>query len=276
MKYRIVTDSSSNIYKMDEVSYSYAPMKIVAGDTTYVDTEHLNIPDMLEGLKAYKGPSSTSCPNVEDWLNAFGDADIILGVCITSNLSGAYNAAMMAKQEYEDRHPGAKVFILDSLSTGPEMELIMEKMIEDIRLEKSFEEIQADIEAYAKKTHLLFSLESLSNFVKNGRVSPAVAAAAGILGVRIVGKASDEGTLQPLHKCRGEKKAILSIYKEMKEHGFSGGKVRLAHCFNEPLANAMKDLILKDYPNCDISILTCSGLCSYYAEKGGLLVGYEG
>lgn len=276
MKYRIVSDSSSNIYKMNEISYSYAPMKIVAGETTYVDTEKLNIPNMLEGLKAYKGPSSTSCPNVDDWLNAFGDADIVVGVCITSNLSGAYNAAMLAKQEYESTHPGAKVFILDSLSTGPEMQLIMEKMIEDINLKKSFEEIKAHIESYAQKTHLLFSLESLSNFVKNGRVSPAVAAAAGILGVRIVGQASDEGTLQPLHKCRGEKKALLTIYKEMKEHGFFGGKVRISHCFNEPMANTLKDIILGDYPNCDISILTCSGLCSYYAEKGGVLVGFEG
>jgi len=119
-------------------------------------------------------------------------------------------------------------------------------------------------------------LESLSNLVKNGRVSPAVAAVAGILGVRMVGKASDEGTLQPLHKCRGEKKAILTIIKEMKEHGFKGGKVRISHCFNENMANSIKELILSEYPNTDIDICVCSGLCSYYAEKGGVLVGFEG
>ena len=276
MKYRIVSDSSSNIYEMNGVSYACAPLKIVAGDTTFVDTKDLDVTKMLEALKAHKGPSSTSCPNCADWLEAFGDADIVVGTCITSNLSGSYNAAMAAKEEYEAAHPGAKVFILDSLSAGPELQLFLEKFLDAVKAEKSYEEIKQELTNYAARTHLVFSLESLSNLVKNGRVSPAVAAVAGILGVRVVGKASDEGTLQPLHKCRGEKKAILTMVKEMKEHGFKGGKVRISHCFNENIANSIKELVLADYPNSDIGIVSCSGLCSYYAEKGGVLVGFEG
>ena len=66
---------------------------------------------------------------------------------------------------------------------------------------------------------------------------------AGVLGIRVVGKASDEGTLQQLHKCRGETKAIISIWDEMKKHGYHGGKVRLAHCFNPQMARALSDTI---------------------------------
>ena len=104
--------------------------------------------------------------------------------------------------------PDRKVFILDSLSTGPELELLIEKYRELIDSGLTFDEIKATILEYSKQTHLLFSLESLSNFAKNGRVSPTLAKAANLFGIRIVGRASDEGELEPMHKCRGEKRAI--------------------------------------------------------------------
>ena len=123
-----------------------------------------------------------------------------------------------------EEHPDARVCVLDTLSVGPESHLIIDKLRELILQGLPFEEIEAQIREYMKKTHLLFSLESLENLARNGRTSPAVAKLVGVLGIRIVGKASDEGTLQPLHKCRGEKRALATIVDEMKKHGYCGGK----------------------------------------------------
>ena len=53
------------------------------------------------------------------------------------------------------------------------------------------------------------------------------------------------------------------------------GKVILAHCLNENAANTLKKMIETDLPNVVVKIGKNLGLCSYYAEKGGLLVGYE-
>ena len=53
---------------------------------------------MVEDLKAHKGKSGSSCPNVGEWLEAFGDADMIFGVTISKNLSGSYNAAQQAAE----------------------------------------------------------------------------------------------------------------------------------------------------------------------------------
>jgi len=276
MKIKLVADSSSNLSAMDGIAYAAAPLKIVTDEREYVDTEQLDVPEMLQELKAYKGKSSTACPNVDDWLETFGDADVVYGVAITSNLSGCYNAGRLAAKEYMTAHPERKVFILDSLSTGPEMQLILEKYQELIAADKEFEEICEEIKAYHEKTHLVFSLASLTNFARNGRVSPAVAAAVGILGMRIVGRASDEGTLEPLHKCRGEKKGLQQLLIGMKEMGYQGGKVRITHSYNLPAANQLADMVRQEYPGCDISIGINRGLCCYYAEEGGLLVGFEG
>ena len=155
------------------------------------------------------------------------------------------------------------------------MTLIVEKLEEMISEGKSYEEICTCIPEYQKKTGLLFMLESLNNFAANGRVSPAVAKIAGVLGIRIVGKASDAGTLEPTDKCRGEEKSLKTILKHLKESGLKTGKVILAHCLNEPAANTLKNKIETDLPNVTVKIGKNLGLCSFYAEKGGLLVGFE-
>ena len=207
-------------------------------------------------------------------MEAFDNADEVLGVAITSQLSGCYNASQVAAAHYIEENPDAKVFILDSLSTGPEMHLILEKYKELLDAGKSFEEVCEEVKEYHKHTNLMFSLESLNNLARNGRVSHVVAAAVGMLGIRIVGRA-ENGQLEPMHKCRGEKKALQQIYKSMKELGYSGGKVRISHSYNENAAEKLAALIKADYPQCDLTIGLNGGLCCFYAEEGGVLVGFE-
>ena len=272
---KIVADSSANLMELKTVAFDAAPLKIITAEREFVDDRNLDLDEMIAFFKSYKGRSQSSCPNPEDWLTTFGDAEDVFCVAITSGLSGSYNAACIAKEMYETEHPGRRVFVIDSLSAGPEQTLFVEKLEELIVAGKSFEEISAYMPEYQKKTGLLFMLESLNNFAANGRVSPAVARIAGVLGIRIVGKASDAGTLEPTDKCRGEEKSLKTILKHLKESGLKTGKVILAHCLNESAANTLKNMIETDLPGVAVKICKNLGLCSFYAEKGGLLVGFE-
>ena len=275
MNYKIVADSSANLFAAEGVDYGYVPLKIITGEKEFYDVPQQDVFEMLEYLKETKQTSSTSCPNAFEWKEAFGEADGVFAVTITSNLSGACAAANQAKLDYEEEHPDRRVSVLDTLSVGPEARLIIEKLRELMTEDLSFEEIDARIRAYMQRTHLLFSLESLENLARNGRVSPAVAKVVGVLGIRVVGKASDVGTLQQLHKCRGQKRAIATILEEMKAHGYAGGKVRIDHCLNLGAAVELKELICKEFLHADVQIGACAALCSFYAERGGMLVGYE-
>lgn len=274
-KFKIVSDSSSDVTKLESVDFSSAPLKIITANKEYVDDENLNIENMVDDLKSYKGKSSTSCPNTEDWISAFGDAERVFCVTITGTLSGSYNAACLAKQMYEEKFPDRKVCVINSLTTGPEMKLIIEKIQELIIEGKTFEEICELIKEYMKDTGLFFMLESLNNLANNGRVNPIVAKIAGFLGIRIVGKASDKGDLQQLNKCKGERKALDAIVGHLKALGSKLKKIRIAHCFNESAAISLKERILKEFQKVSVEIYKCKGLCSFYAEKGGLLIGYE-
>lgn len=272
---KIVVDSSANLSELAGVAFYSAPLKIITSIKEYIDDIRLDVSQMVSDLLENKERTSTSCPNVGDWLTAFGDDEQILCVTISGALSGSYNSAVLAKQTYETQHPERSVFVLDSLSTGPEMVLLVEKA-RDLAIQgMDFSQICSEVTKYSEKTVLLFMLESMRNLANNGRVSPLAAKAAGILGIRIVGKASDHGTLELLHKCRGEKKALQTMFSEMNNAGYGGGKVKIAHCLNAEAAASLRALIQEAFPGTTVEISPCGGLCSYYAEKGGLLVAFE-
>ena len=236
MKTKIVVDSSSSLYALPGVDFACVPLKIVTDEQEYLDDGTLDAVDMARSLRTYKGKTSTSCPNVADWLAAYEGAEQIFVATITGTLSGSYNAALLAAEEYKETHPEARVFVLDSLSAGPELRLLAERLRDLVRIGMEFDEICEAILAYHKHTHLLFSLESLANLARNGRVKPAVAAVARMLGIRVIGQASESGELEVLCKTRGEHGALERIVLELKDHGFTDGKVHIAHCDNPEAA----------------------------------------
>ena len=125
------------------------------------------------------------------------------------------------------------------------------------------------------KLHLLFSLDSLKNLANNGRVSKTVASISGILGIRVIGKASDVGTLEVTDKARGSKNALNTIYNNLIKLGYKGGKVRIHHCQNPEAAATLAGRIRETFPQASIVVGKTTALCSFYAEAGGLLVGFE-
>lgn len=275
-RFKIVADSSADAINFNiNIPFESVPLKIMADDKEFVDDRNLDIKTMVEFLEKYKGKSSTACPSVADYLDAFSDAQYVICITITGTLSGSYNAACIAKNEYEEKYPDRKVFVINSLSAGPELKLAIEKAAELILNDMNFDDICNTLSDYINNTGLVFSLECLNNLARNGRVSPIVAKAAGLLGIRIVGKASDVGDLQPLDKPRGGDKAYAKLFDSMLREGYSGGKVRIDHCYSEQGANTVKELITKRYPNADVIVDKTYGLCSFYAENGGMLVGFE-
>lgn len=275
MQFKIVSDSSCDIHSLPGVDFVSVPLHIVTEEADYVDDQTLDAEAMVEALLRYKGKSSTACPNVDDWKRAFGDAEYVFALTITSALSGSHNAAVCAARSYEEEHPGRRVHVIDTLSTGPEMVLLMEKLRKLMEQGLDFDQTVSAITAYQKKTKLLFLLSSIQNLARNGRASRIGAEAVGLLGIRIYGQASGEGKLDILGKCRGERMALKHLLQQMEHLNWRGGPVRIAHCLNTAAAQRLRSLLLDKFPQADISIHPTGGLCSFYAEKGGIMVGFE-
>ena len=153
--------------------------------------------------------------------------------------------------------------------------MLIEKLAEDMLAELSFEEICQHGEAYMQKTGIFFCLQSFHNFAQNGRVNKTVAKLGGMLGIRIMATASIEGTIEIVDKCRGENAALKKFLEKLEHANFAGGKIALAHCENEAFAKTVAEAVRDRYPGAKITIYETRGLCSFYAEQGGILLGFE-
>lgn len=276
MSCRIVADSSANIFDVPGVDFRSVPLTVMFDGRVYPDQPGTDFEAMTELLREWHGMSSTSCPNIYDWLQAFEGADEIIVFTISGALSGSHCSAEMAADQYRHDHPDARVFVMDTLTTGPEMELLIEHVARHIEQGVSFDLLCEDARAYKLRTHILFSLASLTNLANNGRVNPAVAKIAGMLDIRVVGTGDEEGSIKLISRYRGEKKAFKALLTEMVDRGFAGGKVRIAHCMNPTAAANIERGIKEKFADCDVLVRPCGALCSYYADKGGLIIGFEG
>lgn len=274
VKYQIVSDSASDLLELADINFSTVPLHIVVDGTDFADDARLSVPNLLDKLRNGKS-STTACPSPDDWITAFHDADRVFCVTITSGLSGSYNSAVIAKDIYEEKHPDRKVYIIDSLATGSKMVMLCEKLRELIQAGHDAEEIYRQIKEYNEHCFLYFALASLDNLARNGRVSPILAKGIKILGIRIVGTASTEGMLEPLSKCRGDKRSIPAIIEYMKEKGYQGGRVVITHNGNHEAAMELKRQLKTTFGTRSGEIHRTRGLCSYYAEPGSVMLAFD-
>ena len=90
MNFKIVADSSADMTALNGCDFASVPLKINTTEKEYIDNESLDVVSMLTDLASYNGKSHSSCPNSQEYLSAFGDAENIFCVTITSGLSGSY------------------------------------------------------------------------------------------------------------------------------------------------------------------------------------------
>ena len=272
---KFIADSACDLKEYPGICFETVPLSISTDEKNYTDDENLNVHEVLDYLEGYNDRSFTASPSPDTWMKAFEGADEIYCVTITSGLSGTYSGANLAREMYLEDHPDTKIYIVDSLSTGPGMVLILEKLAELKSQGKSFEEVCTAIERYRKRLKLYFSLSSLHNLAQNGRVSKLIASAIGFMNIKILVTASKEGTIEQVGKCRGNNRMIDKLIEQLKSCGFTKGKIRICHVECLEFANAVAEKIRSIFNNVDIKIIPARGLCSYYAERGGIILGCE-
>lgn len=272
---KLIIDSSSNMKSDPDHNVEVVPLTISFGGKDYIDDQNLNIREFLNDMNQNQVAGKTTCPSIQAWLNALEGTEKAIIITMTSGMSGTFSSALQAKTMYEEKHPTSQIIVVDSRSAGPELTIVLhgiEKMIQgDIR----FVDLEEVIAKFRMRTHLLFILQSLHNLSLNGRVSPVAAKVAGLLKINLIGTASKEGKLGPLTKARGMKKAMRELLKYMKDDNYHGGEVIIDHCENEKDAEIIKDKILAEYLDAQVTIRPMRGLCSFYAEEGGIMVGFH-
>lgn len=203
--------------------------------------------------------TKTSQINAEEFIEHFTgfleDGKDILHVCLSSGISGVINSAMIAKAELEERYPGRKVMIVDSLGASSGYGMLMDKLA-DLRDEgKTLDEVYEWANANKLKLNHWFFSTDLTFYIKGGRISKTAGAIGGVLNICPLLNMDYLGRLIPRFKIRTKKKVIRAIVDKMEEYAEDGcnysGKCYISQsaCYED--AKAVAELVEARFPNLD-------------------------
>ena len=240
-----------------------------------MDLPTLNTKAMLQAMTDYNGASATACPSPEEWAELFLMADKSIALTISHNLSGSYNAALAAREMVLEEHPEKQIFVLDTLSCSGALAGAAELANKLIRIGTNFDTICMELANWTQKGHIMFALASFDNLAKAGRVSRVVGFIAGRLNMRVLGRRTEDGTIDFFFKTRGEARVLAKILEQMDEDGYDGVRpVLISECNNQNAANLLEHGIHAKWPDARVDIVPCSGLCSFYAQDQGVIITY--
>ena len=284
MKWNIVTDSSCDLHRLqtegfkETIRYESVPFVISVGNEEFIDDDKIDLPRMLDGMEKAKAVTSTACPSPHAWMEAFAREGNVIAVTISERLSGSFNSACTALELMRHEHPDKNIEVINSVSVGTGLNLLVANICDSIEKGLSFAETVEEARRIADRKRTIFALCSFHNLIKNGRMSPIVGFAAQKLKFWGIGIGTQEGEIEVKGKARGGKKMIQAIVDDIKEfiqqHGNPIHSVYISHCQNLEMAQRLRDEILAQWKDIKIEIHETKGLCSYYAERHGLIVSY--
>lgn len=276
--YKVIADSSNEIDQafLNRYPVDIVPFKLYIDGVEYVDDESLNVDQFVDDMVKASTLPKSACPSPNDFMAHFeGEADEIYVVAISSNLSGTYNSAMLAKSIYESENPGKKfIHVFDSLGAAATETLVTRKIHEVKKQNIEPQELVRIVERYIDETHVYFISESLDNLIKNGRISKWKGIIASTLKILPIMGADERGEIKLCEKVRTSNKAYQRLIEILQEEIVKNGKkiVAVTHVGNFERANQIVETLNKTPGVEEIFNLKCAGLSSLYADNNGVIV----
>lgn len=219
MSIRIICDSASDITpKMaQQWEVKVLPIKTIFGEEEYLDGVTMNHEQFYEKLIETDQMPTTSQISPFDYEREFEEAvsngDTVICITLSSKLSGCYQSAHIAADEYPD-----KIRIIDSENVCIGEQLLVKRAVELRKEGKSADEIVTILNEEKKKIRLIALLDTLEYLKKGGRISKTAALAGTLLSIKPVVAVVD-GEITMLGKARGSKNGNNMLMSLIEKEG---------------------------------------------------------
>lgn len=250
MPIKIITDSTADIPKdlVDKYGIIELPLTVHFGNEEFKDRVDITSEQFFEKLAASKNLPSTSQVTPQSFADVYKDelnkGNSIISIHISSDLSGTYQSAVIAKKSIGDH----RISIIDSRSATLALGMIVLKAAELAESGMDKDAIVKEIEEYKKRVQLLIVVDTLEYLRKGGRLSGAQAAIGGLLNVKPILTIQD-GKVVVVDKVRGMKKAEKRVLELMKEKGndIQNQVIGIANAKSTDVVQELKDLIREEF-----------------------------
>lgn len=245
----LFADSCADIALEDskERGIEVVPLTINIGENNYKDQIDISSEEVLQAITDGERPK-TSQVNPENFVEAFKPfvekGEPILYIAFSSELSGTYQSAVIARDTLLDDYPDADITIIDTHAASYGLGMIVENASDDLKDGLSNEAVIKNVEKNVKNIRHFFTVNDLDYLAKGGRLSKGSAFVGGLLNIKPLLHVED-GKLVPLEKHRGIKKVYKSMIEHINDDQITG-KIHIVQSNALDYAEQLKQKILEE------------------------------
>lgn len=227
-KIRIVTDSTADLPRelLEKHKIAVVPLRVHFGPESFKDHIELSASEFYEKLASSQYLPKTSQPSPADFAEAYqnlaGPGDTVISIHLSSELSGTYQSANLARSMVR----GVKVEVIDTRAASMGIGLIVLAAARAAEAGRSPNEVVAAARSIIDRLYVLFSVDTLEYLQRNGRIGRAQALLGTLLNIKPLLHLKD-GIVSPLEKVRGKAKVIPRLLELARERVPVGARI---HC----------------------------------------------
>lgn len=217
MKDYIITVNSTvdlPVEWLEERNVPVVPLKYTIDGETYTDMKGLSAKEFFQKLREGK-MSVTSQVNPEEAAEILEmyvkQGKDVLHLGFSSGLSGTLNSMKIAAEMLEEKYPGSRVIVIDTLCACLGEGLLLYKALKEKEKGKNIDEVAQWVEE--NKLHVCHNVtvDDLNHLHRGGRVSKTTAVIGTLVQIKPIIHMDNNGKLQVIGKERGRKKSLNKI-----------------------------------------------------------------
>ena len=277
----VVTDSSSDLPAAwaRGAGVEVVPLQVIVGRRTYRDGVELGPGRLLEILRDPEAPTPTTSQAAPGaFQEAYrrvldGGAEVVLGVFLSSAVSGTFDAASTAARRLESGDP----VLVDSRSGSMGLGMMVMRAVELLDAGWSVGDVVDELERIRARSDVLFTVEDLEGLLRSGRVGRARAWLGDVLGLRPVLGLDESGHVVPRGRARGRDGAREIVLERMDEALEGADRCRLAvvHAGVPAFAGRLRDELESRYDPVETHVRPLTAVIAAHLGAGAWGVCYQ-
>ncbi|MBN3522386.1 DegV family protein [Paenibacillus apiarius] len=280
MTIHIITDGSSDLTPeiIQQFGIHVVPLYVRFGQE--VLTSDMDTTAFYDRMREEEELPKTSSPSPADFYHMYrslGTENDILVLALTSSLSSTYNHAVMAKAMYEEEGHPNRVEVIDTKTTSLGLGLLVVRAAQLAKEGAGLHDLMNKMMNYVNHTRTYFTLDTLENVIRGGRLSRLKGTVASMLNIKLLMEANEEGSIEVMEKIRGTQKTLRRLIEKVGDawHQVDKDWIALAHSNCEERAKAFLKELLDKYHFDQVLFVNMGPIIGTYAGEGGVLVTFQ-
>lgn len=279
MAVKIITDSTSYIPKnlLDEYDIGVVPLSVVFKNEVFKEDEISNLDFFAKLTETMQIPTSTQ-PSVADFYQVFErevkEGNEIVGVFISSKMSGTFSTAELVKRMILEEYPTARIKLVDSMSNSMQLGFAVLTAAKVAAAGGTLDEILAETNKNLTRSKFIFIPDTLEYLRIGGRIGTASALLGSLLKIKPILTVID-GSTSVLGKIRTKKSAMeemLQIFlSDVENYGIGEAIVHHINVEDEALEYSAQ---IKKHINQEVATIPIGPVIGTHVGPGAIGIAY--